>query len=218
MRRLLILWVLLFLPTLTSAASAQKIAVAVVFDSGPNGKYTSQLLEGLYDRGIHATFLLRGHKIAQAPQLTEEIHLQGHEIAHRGFTAERMDTLSRRSIAQQIMDTEALLPDGCHVCLFCPVGVINDSIRQVAKARRLSMLEAPEHLHPDSGTFSASSLRNGDILYLHDSNAQAVYESLKILDILIKEQVQILPVSQLAKSRGRTLRPGEIYHAFPINP
>ena len=37
--------------------------VALTFDDGPSGKYTRKLLDGLYDRGVQATFLLCGYRM-----------------------------------------------------------------------------------------------------------------------------------------------------------
>ena len=37
--------------------------IALTFDDGPHSVYTSQLLDGLRERGVHATFFLLGENI-----------------------------------------------------------------------------------------------------------------------------------------------------------
>ena len=60
MRRLTALLLsLTFLVLPVHAASGSRY-VALTFDDGPSGKYTRALLDGLYDRGVKATFLLCG--------------------------------------------------------------------------------------------------------------------------------------------------------------
>ena len=96
--------------------------VALTFDDGPSGKYTRALLDGLYDRGAKATFLLCGYRIKDYPDITRRIFDEGHEIGLHGYSHKNMLNLSRRDIAQELMDTEALLPEGCHPAFFRPPG------------------------------------------------------------------------------------------------
>ena len=63
MRRVLaVLGILAVLAGPGRGAAAKKY-VALTFDDGPSGKYTRRLLDGLYDRGVKATFLLCGDRI-----------------------------------------------------------------------------------------------------------------------------------------------------------
>ena len=43
--------------------------IALTFDDGPSGEITQQLLDGLAQRNVHATFFLCGYRIAQYPSL-----------------------------------------------------------------------------------------------------------------------------------------------------
>lgn len=43
----------------------EKKRVALTFDDGPSSKYTPLLLEGLKERGVHATFFLMGKNIEE---------------------------------------------------------------------------------------------------------------------------------------------------------
>ena len=50
---------------------AQK-KVALTFDDGPNAKYTETLLDGLKERGVHATFFLLGKQVENSPQTVDK--------------------------------------------------------------------------------------------------------------------------------------------------
>ena len=101
-----------FLAFPVRGAEEQKY-VALTFDDGPSGKYTRQLLDGLYDRGVKATFLLCGYRIKDYPDITQRIFDEGHEIGFHGYSHKNMKDMSRRDIAAEIIDTQAMLPEGC---------------------------------------------------------------------------------------------------------
>ncbi len=47
-------------------------------DDGPNEKYTEELLKGLEERGVTATFFLLGKEVEQSPGIVKEIKDGGH--------------------------------------------------------------------------------------------------------------------------------------------
>ena len=140
MQRILALFLCLSLLPLTSRGEEMKY-VALTFDDGPSGKYTRQLLDGLYERGAKATFLLCGYRIKDYPDITQRIHDEGHEIGIHGYSHASMKDMSRRDIAREIEQTRALLPKGCSpVFLRPPGGMLSDGVRQVAQAKQLGIL------------------------------------------------------------------------------
>ena len=64
MKRILPLLVLCLLLTgcvaLPATAPAEPMYLALTFDDGPSPQYTPRLLDGLKQRGVHATFFLIG--------------------------------------------------------------------------------------------------------------------------------------------------------------
>lgn len=207
MRRYLALSLLLSLLVLPAKATEPQPYAAFVIDSGPNGKYTRQLLEGLYDRGIRATFLLRGYRMAEYPDILADILEDGHEAACRGFTGENMTVMSRRAIAGELMEFQALLPPGYPLTLFCPPGGSSDGVRQVAEARKLVILSWSVE--------GNSQIRDGDLILLRDSTAAGVRQALTLADRLLEEGYELVPVSELASLRNVNLKPGRTYDCFP---
>ncbi len=223
MRR--VLAVLLLLPFLVLPARADYGSkyVALTFDDGPSGKYTRALLDGLYDRGAKATFLLCGYRIKDYPDIAQRIFDEGHEIGLHGYSHKNMQNMSRRDIAQELMDTQALLPEGCRPVFFRPPGGLSsDGVVQVAQARGLAILHwsVDPHdweIHKETAIEKAvlEQVNDGDIILLHDMSTASVDAALDIVDALLKEDYEFVTVSELARLRGLRPKGGIVYKKFP---
>ena len=196
--------------------------VALTFDDGPSGRYTRQLLDGLLERGVKATFLLCGYRMLEYPDITRRIFDEGHEIGYHGYSHKNMKTMSRRDIAAEITDSQALLPEGCRpVFLRPPGGCCSDGVRQVAEARLLSILswsvDPRDWATEDRAAIETAVLdkvRDGDIVLLHDMTVSSVQAALDIVDTLQEQDFRLVTVSELAKLRSARLKPGQMYSSF----
>ena len=205
------------------ASAAETKYVALTFDDGPSGKYTRQLLDGLEDREVKATFLLCGYRIKDYPDITLRIFQEGHEIGFHGYSHDSMRTMSRRTIGAELMDTEALLPEGCEpVFLRPPGGICTDGVRQVAEVRNLAILswsvDPRDWATRDTDAIEQAVLKkvkDGDIILLHDMTVSSVRAALDIIDALESQGYEFVTVSQLAKLRDTPIRPGKTYTSFP---
>ena len=222
MRRMFALFLSLFFLPLPARAAESKY-VALTFDDGPSGKYTRALLDGLYERGVKATFLLCGYRMKDYPDITQRIFDEGHEIGFHGYSHDNMQKMSRRDIAGELMESQALLPEGCKpVFLRPPGGCCSDAVRQVAEARNLAILswsvDPRDWASRDAAAVERSVLgqiQDGDIVLLHDMRSSSVRASLDIVDSLMEEGFEFVTVSQLAKLRNTKLKPGQAYRNFP---
>lgn len=213
----------LFLPFLILKVHASETKyVALTFDDGPSGRFTEALLDGLYDRGAKGTFLLCGYRIAQYPELTQRIFEEGHEIGLHGYSHKTMKGMSRRSIAQEILDTEALLPEGCKArFLRPPGGFLSDPVVEVAEARGLPILkwsvDPRDWATNDAAAIETAVLnriQDGDIVLLHDMSESSVHAALAIVDQLLEEDFEFVTVSELVRIRREKVEPGREYTAF----
>lgn len=222
MRRIFALFLSLLLLPLPAKAAETKY-VALTFDDGPSGKYTRALLDGLYDRGVKATFLLCGYRIQDYPDIAQRIFDEGHEIGYHGYSHGNMKEMSRRDIAAELIRTQELLPEGCQpVLLRPPGGCCSDAVRQVAEVRGLAILnwsvDPRDWATRDTAAVERKVLgqvQDGDIVLLHDMHSSSVQASLDIVDSLMKEGFEFVTVSELAKLRNTRLRPGQVYSSFP---
>ena len=222
MRVLLLCCCLLGLVLPVEAAESSPKYVALTFDDGPSGRFTGRLLDGLKERDAHATFLLCGYRVKQYPNETKRIVAEGHEIGNHGYSHRNMQQLSRREIAQELIDTQALLPD-VNICFIRPPGgCCSDGVRQVAEARNLAILnwsvDPRDWALADAASVERAVLKNvsdGDVILLHDMSDSSVTAALHIIDQLSAQGYRFVTASQLAALRGCVPKAGKTYHSFP---
>ena len=204
-------------------AEAGETYVALTFDDGPSGRFTRRLLEGLAERDAKATFLVCGYRLKQYPDLAEQMVAQGHELGIHGYSHRDMRNLSRRDIAEEIMDTEKLLPKGCRARFFRPPGgFVTDGVRQVARARNYAILGWSVDPR-DWNTRDVSAIctdvtdcvRDGDIILLHDMTDSSVDAALEIVDRLQAADFTFVTVSELMRLRQLDPQPGKEYRYLP---
>ena len=222
MRRFGILLLIISLLILPVRAEPAKY-VALTFDDGPSGRFTRELLEGLRQRGARATFFLCGYRIREYPEEARQIFEDGHEIGYHGYSHKNMRDMSRRAIAQELMDTRSLLPEDCEpVLLRPPGGLVTDGMRQVAEVRQLCLLrwsvDPRDWAVTDTAAIEASVLKHvqdGDVILLHDMTSSSVRAALDIVDTLQPQGFRFVTVSELAQLRRIRLKPGQTYTHFP---
>lgn len=221
MRRMLALLLCLCL-TLPATAQPPKY-VALTFDDGPSGRFTRQLLEGLGERQVKATFLLCGYRMAQDPDLAGRIFAEGHEIGLHGYSHNCMACMTGEQIRRELANTVALLPKGC-TCAFLrpPGGVVSGTVKSVAQEQNLAILswnvDPRDWATHDAGQVARAvvdKVHDGDVILLHDMSDSSVDAALTIIDSLQEKGYQFVTASQLAALRGITLEPGKTYSRFP---
>lgn len=224
MRRLFVSLLVLGLMVLPARAVPVRY-VALTFDDGPSGRFTRELLDGLQQRNARATFFLCGYRLKEYPEEARRIWEEGHEIGYHGYSHKFMRDMSRRAIAQELIDTRALLPEDCEPVLFRPPGgFVTDGVRQVAEVRQLALLrwsvDPRDWAVTDTAAIETSVLKHvkdGDVILLHDMTASSVRAALDIVDILQQQGFRFVTVSELAQLRQIRLKPGKTYTGFPAD-
>jgi len=196
--------------------------VALTFDDGPSGRFTRRLLEGLESRNVKATFLLCGYRMKEYPQLTREIYAAGHEIGLHGYSHGNMAKMTPLQLRQELNATLALLPEGCRVnFLRPPGGQCSSAVKQAAKNKGLSLLlwsvDPRDWENHDAKAVQAavvSSVRNGDVILLHDMSDSSVDAALAIVDTLLGQGYRFVTATELARLQQVSLLPGAEYKYF----
>lgn len=203
------------------AAGSEKY-VALTFDDGPSGRFTRRLLEGLEERGVKATFLLCGYRIKEYPGIAQKIFDSGHEIGLHGYSHDNMGKMTCAEAAREIADTLALLPDGCSpTFLRPPRGEAGKGVTQAAKDSGLALLtwsvDPRDWCNHDAHvveTAVVSTVKDGDIILLHDMCDCSVDAALSIVDRLKGQGFTFVTVSELARIKGIDPQPGVTYTRF----
>lgn len=83
--------------------------VVLTYDDGPNPPYTQALLALLHEHQVKATFFLKGRNVEAFPELVRTIALAGHEIGNHGYYHRPMLSLSKKSMRDEVVRTNALI-------------------------------------------------------------------------------------------------------------
>lgn len=222
--RLLLLLLVIRWGIMPSAGAEERKYVALTFDDGPSGHLTAELLEGLEERGIKATFFLCGYRVDQFPALTKRIAAQGHEIgthsdAHRFFSKMSPEEICR-DLSASVEKIEKVT--GKRPKLLRPPGGIYDK-KILAKTTCADLPIILWSVDPDdwccfqSQTVAQrviSKTQNGDVILLHDMSRSSVKAAFKIIDSLQEKGFCFVTVSELARLSGTQLQGGKAYYRF----
>ncbi len=204
------------------SASSDTKYIALTFDDGPSGRFTETLLDGLQQRGVHATFFLCGYRLEDYAALAQRIHSEGHEIGLHGYSHDSMADMSSGQIRKELEDTLALLPEGCEVGIMRPPGGASAAqVREVCADMGLSIItwsvdprDWAVHCASDVEQSILEQAGDGDVILMHDMYDSSVEAALHIVDALSAQGYEFVTVSQLARIRSTQLEPGSIYSCF----
>lgn len=209
------------LPDKRSDASAY---VALTFDDGPSGALTERLLDGLLERGAHATFFLCDYRISAYSSVMSRYILEGHEVANHSATHASLTGLKGDSLAVEIdsTNTSILEKAGANPTLLRPPGGgYNKRVLDALKDRGMSCIiwsvDPMDWKYLDTEKVVnniISVVSDGDIILLHDLYSTSVDAALKVIDILAERGFAFVTVSELAEIKGYDLAAGEVYNSF----
>jgi len=176
--------------------------VSLTFDDGPSATYTREVLDVLDSYKVRATFFVLGESIEENPRVFQDIIDAGHEICVHGYNHTLVD------LSGQTRRTLGILSRfGVKSSLFRPPhGVLQPGTGLWMMRNRMSVVlwsvDARDSLRherktaPDSHD-SFDRIRAGDIVLLHDDNPQCAMDVREILDVLSRERLAPVPVSEL---------------------
>lgn len=213
-------------PAAASAPMAEEEKlIALTFDDGPSGANTPVLLEGLRQRGVHATFFVVGSMVENQPELAARLVREGHQVGihtynHdspsglRGLTGEQFDAqvgVTQRMLTALTGQTEfALRP---------PYGFLDEGVERQAPGPIILWSVDPEdwkYRNTEKVTAHIlSHVQDGDIVLLHDIFPTSVEAALRVIDALQAQGWRFVTVDELFALRGVEPVRGESYHSAP---
>lgn len=85
--------------------STGKKRVALTFDDGPDKIYTMKILEILKEKNVKATFFVVGQQVQRYPELTKQIHDEGHTLANHTWDHAKLPYLTDEQFINNIEST-----------------------------------------------------------------------------------------------------------------
>lgn len=181
-----------------------KPRIALTFDDGPHPVFTPRLLDGLKERGVHATFFLIGKNIVGNEEIVKRMKEEGHLIGNHTYNHVQLTKISADKACEEIINTNDLI---CEVTgsgtefIRPPFGSWNDNLE--CGIELIPILWSVDPL--DWKTESASAVVNrvvknikeNDIILLHDYYASSVEAALQIVDILQEKGYEFVTADEL---------------------
>lgn len=176
--------------------------IAITFDDGPS-IYTTELLEGLQERGVRATFFLIGECAQARPEVVSQIAKGGHLIGNHTYSHVDIARIPEQEAREEIEKTNRILEE-----------IIRDKVEYIRppfgvwekKFEDFNMMSVLWTVDPlDWTTKNADEIvnrvvtktRENDIILMHDCYKSSVQAALRIVDLLQSEGYEFVTVDEL---------------------
>lgn len=193
-------------PCVEEVDRMEKPKIAITFDDGPSTAYTPILLDGLKERGVHATFFLIGKNIEQRDnaQIVKRMQEEGHLIGNHTYNHVEITRVSNETAYQEIKKTNDLIESITRETVEYmrpPFGLWQKELEQ-----RIHVLPVMWTVDPlDWATENVDEIVNkvvteteeNDIILLHDCYDSSVKAAFRIIDLLQAEGFEFVTVDEL---------------------
>ena len=178
--------------------------VAITFDDGPHPVYTERLLDGLKERGVHATFFVTGENAELHPDLIKRMSEEGHLIGNHTYSHIQLTSANREKFRQELIDTNSVISaiTGKEVLYVRPPYGTWDKTFET----ELNMFPVLWTVDPlDWCTGDADCIvrkvvkntRENDIILMHDYYESSVTAALKAIDQLQAQGFTFVTVDEI---------------------
>lgn len=178
--------------------------IALTFDDGPHPYYTRQLLKGLREREVKATFFIIGKSVDAYPEIVKEIYEDGHLIGNHTYNHTQLTSQNAEKFKEEIIRTNEVIKEVTGedtIFIRPPYGSWNKEFE-----KELNMFPVLWNIDPLDWCSSDASciVRNvcskvdeDDIILMHDQYKTTVTAALKIVDRLKEEGYEFVTVDEL---------------------
>lgn len=178
--------------------------VAITFDDGPSAKYTGQLLDGLKERGVKATFFLIGENAKAHPELVKRIDEEGHLIGNHTYHHVQIKKLAEDAAVEEVEKTDDVIYQitGKHTeYMRPPFGQwkkdLEYKMQIIPVLWTIDTLDWTTENEEEIVNRVVTDVGEGDIILMHDCYASSVNAALRIVDYLQTEGFELVTVDRL---------------------
>lgn len=178
--------------------------IALTFDDGPHPRYTEQLLDGLKERNVVATFFVTGENAENYPDIIRREQEEGHLIGNHTYSHIQLTSGNRETFREELVKTNEILENitGEKVSFVRPpYGSWDKSFE-----KELNMFPVLWNIDPlDWCSHNAECIAakvvekagDGDIILMHDYYDTSVTAALEVVDVLQKRGFQFVTVEEI---------------------
>lgn len=187
-----------------SGGSMPDKKIALTFDDGPHPVYTPELLDGLKERGIKATFFLMGSEVENYPDVVKRMANEGHLIGNHTFHHVSLENADENMIRTEVISANELIEEvtGQYPQFIRPpFGQCSERIEsQTGMICVLWNIDPLDWCTPDASEIVqrvVSNARDHAIILLHDQYKTSVMAAFTIIDELQKEGYEFVTVDEI---------------------
>ncbi len=178
--------------------------IALTFDDGPHPTYTEKLLDGLKERGIHATFFVTGEHAQLHPDIIRRMQEEGHLIGNHTYSHIQLRKGNREAFREELVKTNEVLSGILGedvVYVRPPYGSWDKSFEE--ELNMFPVLWTIDPLdwcsrNPDCIAQNVvAKAGENDIILLHDYYDTSVTAALEIVDELLEEGYTFVTVEEV---------------------
>ena len=184
--------------------SGEPKKIALTFDDGPYPKYTEQLLDGLKERGVVATFFVTGENAENYPDIIRREQDEGHLIGNHTYNHVELCKISKEAARTEIEATNQEIYDitgEYPMWLRPPYGEWQKNLDFYVNM--FPVLWDIDTLDWKSQNVNAvmqiveSEIEDGAVILMHDAYQSSVDAALQIVDLLTAQGYEFVTVDEL---------------------
>lgn len=178
--------------------------IALTFDDGPHPYYTEQLLDGLQERGVKATFFVLGKHAEQYPELVERMSDEGHLVGNHTYSHMQLNQRNSEAFKEELLKTSRLIEEltGQEVqYVRPPYGTWNKKFEE--ELNMFPVLWTIDPLDWSSSNVAGivnkvtNKAKDNSIILMHDEYKTTVTAALQIVDELQEEGYEFVTVEEI---------------------
>ncbi|MEG1066770.1 MAG: polysaccharide deacetylase family protein, partial [Erysipelotrichaceae bacterium] len=185
----------------------KKPMIALTYDDGPSGAFTTAMLDVLAKENVSATFFTLGSRVKEYPELIKREYMDGHQIASHGYDHADLRSLDMNATKKQMFDTSD--------AIFSLTGYDPSYVRPPfgAESDNLHSLYDEDHIilwtidTRDWATRNAEAIKNvvlenvtdGSIILMHDMYQPSIDATEQLIPLLKEKGYQMVTVDELIK-------------------
>ncbi|MCI8790768.1 MAG: polysaccharide deacetylase family protein [Lachnospiraceae bacterium] len=178
--------------------------IAITFDDGPHPCYTEQLLDGLKERGVVATFFVTGEHAELHPEVIARMQEEGHLIGNHTYSHIQLTKSNRETFKEELIKTNEILKEitGEEVqYVRPPYGSWDKSFeKELNMFPVLWTVDPLDWCSKNVGCITekiVSKTGENDIILMHDYYDTSVTAALKAIDELLEEGYTFVTVEEI---------------------
>ena len=183
---------------------ANKKTVALTFDDGPHCRYTKQLLDGLRERDVKASFFLVGENIPYNKELVKRMAEEGHLIGNHTDSHAQLTELSLKEALDEIEKTNQRIYDIIDQkveYIRPPYGCWSEELGEVVDMEVVLWNVDPEDWKNKDAEKIVEEVEkyvgDGSVILMHDIFGTSVDAALELIDHLKADGYEFVTVEEL---------------------